>query len=539
MPGIQLNVEPTANGSSSALNELNGTLPSLSEEHTIDSKFHSEQQKIKIIHVGAGAAGLITAYKAQKMLKNYELTCYDKNPEVGGTWFENIYPGWNGYYANGDQIQQYLLDFCEKHGLRKYMRLDTTVTGATWLEEQGQWELDLQHKDGTRFRDRCHVLISGSGPLNRWAWPNIHAIDDYKGILVHTAHWDPSIDWHGKRVAVIGSGASGVQITPQLTKGAKAFTLFSRSGQWITPPAGMQDLRVIPNSEHSAHPAPAGKHFYTEEEKTILRENPERFLNYRKCVDSAMQATFPIFIRESPFHDWAMTMMTEMIKQHVNCVSEEIVKLTERGILTADNEEREFDIVVCATGFDVAFAPHYQVIGRDGISMKKAWADFPNIYLSVASPSFPNFYLIGGPTGNWAQGSVLATHEVQAEYALQCALKISSENIHSLEPLQTVTNEYLEHIETWHRTKSVWAENCKSWVKYNGHVALWCGSMIHMLKTLRVPRWEDFFIRRKAGNMWKFLGDGSTEREVLHNQGQQVDLAPWMRNEDSAWTVDI
>ncbi|KAL8836149.1 MAG: hypothetical protein Q9176_006479 [Flavoplaca citrina] len=171
--------------------------------------------------------------------------------------------------------------------------------------------------------------------------------------------------------------------------------------------------------------------------------------------------------------------------------------------------------------------------------MKKEWAEFPNVYLSVASPSFPNFYFIGGPTGNWAQGSVLATHEIQAEYALQCALKISSEDLHSLEPSQAVTNEYLEHIETWHRTKSVWAEDCKSWVKWNGRVALWCGSMIHMLKTLRVPRWEDFVIRRKEGNMWAFLGDGRTEREMLQDEGRDVDLAPWMRNEDSAWTVDI
>ncbi|KAL9594849.1 MAG: hypothetical protein Q9179_005218 [Wetmoreana sp. 5 TL-2023] len=406
--------------------------------------------------------------------------------------------------------------------------------------------------------------------------PKIEAFESFRGVLVHTARWDHKVNWHKKRVAVIGSGASGVQITPQLVKGARSLTLFSRSGQWITPPVGMQDLRVIPNSEHSAHPAAAGKHFYTDEEKEVMRTDPERFLAYRKGVDSASQASFPIFIRDSSFHDWAMAMMTNMIKQrigpgrpdleelfipkyspgcrrntpgegflealtqdHVECVSKQIVNFTEHGIRTADGKEREFDIIVCATGFDVAFAPHYQVIGRGGISMKTDWADFPNVYLSVASPNFPNFYFIGGPTGNWAQGSVLATHEVQAEYALQCALKICSEDLHSLEPSQLVTKDYLEHVDTWHRTKSVWAESCKSWVKYNGRVALWCGSMVHMLKTLRVPRWEDYVIRRKAGNMWSFLGDGKTEREVLHAEGQQVDLAPWMRNEDSEWTVDI
>ncbi|KAL8940818.1 MAG: hypothetical protein Q9216_002607 [Gyalolechia sp. 2 TL-2023] len=557
------------------------TIPSeIAEEHTIATHFHSEQERIKIVHVGAGAAGLITAYKARRMLGNYELVCYDKNPDVGGTWFENTYPGvgcdvpshsytfsfepnaeWDGYYANGAQIQKYLVDFCDKYDLRKFMRLETTVLGATWMDDKGQWELELRSKDGTRFQDRCHVLISGSGPLNRWKWPEIESIGQYKGTLVHTADWDSKIDWHGRRVAVIGSGASGVQVTPQLVKGAESFTLFSRSGQWITPPAGMQDIRVIPDSELSSHPAPAGKHFYTREEKAVMRTDPERFLKYRKGVDSAMQANFPIFLRTSLFHDHAMVMMTEMIKQRIGpgrpdlerlfipsfspgcrrntCVSTEIVKFTEHGIMTADGKEREYDIVVCATGFDVAFAPHYQVTGRNGISMKKDWAEFPNVYLSVASPNFPNFYFIGGPTGNWAQGSVLATHEIQAEYALQCALKISAEHLHSLEPSQSVTTEYLQHVETWHRSKSVWAETCRSWVKYNGRVALWCGSMIHMLKTLRVPRWEDFVIRRRGGNMWSFLGDGRTEREVLHAEGKEVELAPWMRNEDSAWTVDL
>lgn len=132
-------------------------------------------------------------------------------------------------------------------------------------------------------------------------------------------------------------------------------------------------------------------------------------------------------------------------------------------------------------------------------------------------------------------------HEIQAEYALQCALKISTENLHSLAPAQTPTNAYLEHVETWHRTKSVWAESCKSWVKYNGRVALWCGSMVHMLKTLRTPRWEDYEFKRRDANMWTFLGDGRTEREVMKVSpgGEDIDLAPWMRNGDVGWSIEM
>ena len=109
--------------------------------------------------------------------------------------------------------------------------------------------------------------------------------------------------------------------------GAESLTLYARSGQWITPPAGMQDIRVIPNSDKSAHPAPAGKHFYSDEEKEVMRSDPERFLKYRKAVDSAMQERFPIFIRNSQFHDWAIMMMTDMIKKRIGAGRPDLERL--------------------------------------------------------------------------------------------------------------------------------------------------------------------------------------------------------------------
>ena len=174
---------------------------------------------------------------------------------------------WNGFYANGGQIQQYFLDFCEKYDLRRFMRFETTVIGATWLEEEGECslasvalrgmnelanigkgELELRSKGGSKFFDRCTVLISGSGPLNQWkcklsfrekpfkahcTGPDIKGIDNYKGTLVHTADWKADIDWQGQRVAVIGSGSSGVQILPHLAKG-KRNTQLSSHGYFQT-----------------------------------------------------------------------------------------------------------------------------------------------------------------------------------------------------------------------------------------------------------------------------------------------------------------
>ncbi|KAJ5150457.1 uncharacterized protein N7500_010646 [Penicillium coprophilum] len=558
-------------------------------------RYHSEPRPIRIAHVGAGPAGLITAYKARKMLPHCELVLYEKNAAVGGTWFENRYPGigcdvpshsynftfepnpeWNGYYSYGDQIQDYFVDFSKKYDLERYVQFETTVISATWLDANGEWELELRRKNGTTYLDRCHVLINGSGLLNKWRWPDIKGRETYKGVITHTANWDPAIDWKDKRVAVIGVGSSGVQVVPELVKGSSSLTVFIRSTQWIVPPAAFQDLRVFPDDpEKSAKPAPAGKHLYTEDEKTLFRTDPERFLKYRKAVDGVMQERFPIFLRQHPLHESTKPMIRELVRQqfgdrddlvklftpdfspgcrrptpadglakalvqdHALVVTTEIAHFTETGIQMTDGEHHEFDLIVCATGFEIAFAPHFKVTGKAGRTMHEEWEEQPNIYLSMATPNFPNFFFIAGPTGNWAQGSLLITHEIQAEYALQCAAKISLENLHSLTPRQDATSQWRRHVDAWHAKNSVWTEDCKSWMKYKGKIQIWSGSMLHMIKTLRAPRFEDFeIVRRDEGNMWEFLGDGRTLLEMRRERGEDVDMSPFCRIRDEPWELE-
>ncbi|CAG8904552.1 unnamed protein product [Penicillium egyptiacum] len=590
------------------------TMGSISNNYV--EKCHSEPRRLKIVHVGAGAAGLMTAYKAKNILSNYELTVYEKYPGVGCDVPSHSYaftfepnPEWNGYYAGGQEIQQYFVNFAKKHNLYDCIQFETEVVQATWCEHDGEWRLELQRKDGTHFQDRCHVLINGSGPLNRWkcmclmlsllsmlipTGPKIDGIHDYRGILTHTANWDSSIDWKNKRVAVIGTGSSGIQIIPEIVKEAKSLSVFVRSTQWIVPPAALQDLRLFPDEpDKSAPPAPAGKHFFTEDEKEVFRTDPARFLQYRKAVDGVMQERFPIFLRNHPLHDMTIEMITQMIKarvgpdredliklftpdfspgcrrptpgdgflealtensqfgswifdrivltadnEDVRVITNEIARFTQKGLQTAEGKEHEFDLIICATGFDVAFAPHFTVTGSNGRTMREEWAKSPNIYLSMSTPNFPNFFFIGGPTGNWAQGSVLITHEVQAEYAVQCAAKISNENLHSLTPKQSVTTQWRQHVDTWHDGHSVWAESCQSWMKYNERIQLWSGSMLHMIKTLKTPRFEDYDIKYQEENMWSYLGDGRTRSELKREQGQQVDMAPFMRIQDEPWSVE-
>ncbi|EXJ55397.1 hypothetical protein A1O7_08324 [Cladophialophora yegresii CBS 114405] len=218
-------------------------------EYEVLDQYQSQPRRLKIIHVGAGASGLLLAYKAQRQLRNYELICYEKNPTYGGTWYENKYPGcacdipahvytytfqpnteWSGFYSGADEIEQYFRRFHDQHNLAPYIRLDSEVVSATWLEDAGELQVKVKNaaneNETTTITDRCNVLINGSGVVNKWKWPAIEGISSYKGTLAHSAKWDTSIDWQGKKVAVLGTGSSSIQMVPHLAKGKPLNTLF-------------------------------------------------------------------------------------------------------------------------------------------------------------------------------------------------------------------------------------------------------------------------------------------------------------------------
>lgn len=135
--------------------------------------------------------------------------------------------------------------------------------------------------------------------------------------------------------------------------------------------------------------------------------------------------------------------------------------------MTADGKGMDFDIVACATGFDVSYVPHFQIVGKDGVVMQDDWAETSNIYLSSTAPNYPNYFVINGPTGNWGQGCALPSHEGQIEYAMQCIQKLQDDRIKSLTSKQGLITQLNEYIDAWHRQKSVWAEECRSWYRDN------------------------------------------------------------------------
>ncbi|KAH0847215.1 hypothetical protein AYO21_02604 [Fonsecaea monophora] len=485
--------------------------------YKVEPQWHSKPNFIRVICVGAGAAGLLVAYKMKKNFKNYELVCYEKNSGIGGTWFENRYPGcacdvpahaytysfepnpeWSTFYAYAPEIKQYFEKFADKYDLHPNIKLNSKVLSATWVEDKGIYEVEVD-VEGRKINDWCHVIINGTGFLNDWKWPKIEGLHDFKGKLLHSANWDSSVDYTDKTVAVIGTGSSAIQIVPQVQKKAKHLTTFMRSVTWISPPVGGQVLEEDKShsSDSKQAQAPQAQYWYTEEDKKKFREDPQALLEYRRKLESSVNNLFDMFIAGSETSQWAEKLMREemhrrigpgheelkeklipkwapgcrritpgdgyleaLVKDNVTPVHNEIVKVVPEGLIDDAGRLHKVDILVCATGFNLAFAPPFKVLGVNGVSMADEFNPEPQVYLALTVPKFPNYFVVNGVRGNWAAGTALPSHEVQVEYILQCMKRMQEENIRALEVKMEPVKQLYEHIDEWHKG-SVWNSDCK------------------------------------------------------------------------------
>jgi len=390
--------------------------------------------------------------------------------------------------------------FYQKHNLEPFVVLSTELVGATWDQLSGKWEVELKRKDGSTFADTCNVLINGSGVLTKWKWPDIEGLHDFKGQIAHSANWPQDLDWKDKKVAVIGTGSSSIQMVPHIAKTATSLAVFMRNQTYIAPQFGTNVLNKEADPD-AQDPQAAGKHQYTEKEKQRFRDDPEYHLDYVTRVEKSIVGGWEMFYRGSELNVAAKKHMQDSmaarlghrddLKKHfipewspgcrrltpgegylealilpnVNCVFDGISRIIHDGVQTVDGKVHEVDIIACATGFHIQYLPHYKITGIAGQVMQDQAE--PNVYASIAAPGFPNYFVINGPRGNWGQGCTLPSHESQMEYILQCCRKMQEDQIKCMEPKQSVTKQLNLYMDAWHRKHSIWAEDCKSWYKDN------------------------------------------------------------------------
>ncbi|PGH04287.1 hypothetical protein AJ79_07134 [Helicocarpus griseus UAMH5409] len=520
-------------------------------------------RKIRVISIGAGFSGLTLANKIQRTFKLDDIidhVLYEKNPEIGGTWYENRYPGvacdvpahsytlldlpnpeWNNFYATGGEILEYLKRIARDHNLYRDVRLNSTVTSAIWDNEKGQWAVQIR-QDGRTIDDWCDVLINGSGFLNNWKWPDIPGLSDFQGLMCHSADWRDEYDLSGLKVAVIGNGSSGLQIVPEIQKVAAHVTNFARSKTWITAQFA-ENL----SKEPGKNPA------YTDEEKENFRNDLGLLNAHRRAIAHAFNHFYEALIEGSDSNnkatDEARSLMLKLLngdkkladkiipdwslgcrrltpgtgylgaisQSNADLVTEPIETITQTGIKTVDGTEREYDAIVCATGFDVSFIPRWKQLGLDGRSLAEEWADDATSYFSLAVSGQPNYFIFNGPAGPVGHGSLSGATDWSANYIIKWLIKIASEDIKSFDVKQDVQNDW----NVWGDEllkRTVWAGGCRSWYK-NGRVdgritALYPGSIMHYKEMIQHIRGEDFNITYRSKNRWNFLGNGFTQREA-------------------------
>ncbi|KAI3577578.1 hypothetical protein IWW34DRAFT_879257 [Fusarium oxysporum f. sp. albedinis] len=442
-----------------------------------------QPRKLKVVCIGAGFAGLMLSYQhkhGDAPLENFmDLKIYGKNDDIGGTWLVNTYPGvacdvpahiytfpfepnpsWSQFYASGPEIWTYIKKTSDKYKLHEPIILNSEVLSSGWDDGTGKWRLEIQQAYSRDIvQEETEVVINTTGFLSKWNWPTIVGLDKFKGKLVHTAAWDTSLDWSGKRVAIIGNGSSAVQVLPQMQPTAARVINYARSPLWISG-AFASDI------EHSMN-----KFF-----RTSIKDSPEQQHAFRE---------FKAKMEDALNHDPDLLTRTE-----------------------------EFDIIVCATGFDVSFVPGYEVLGQNGISLAKQWKDAPEAYFGVCAANMPNFFTINGPN------SPTGTRKLTGR-------NISTQNIKSVQVRQDALDDFNVYTQELIK-RTVWTGDCRSWFKRrncDGRVtAMYPGTVIHYKEMLEEFRTEDFVFKYTSKNRFQFMGNGLTFREK-----NDEDLAWYMR----------
>ncbi|KAB5566951.1 4-hydroxyacetophenone monooxygenase [Coniochaeta sp. 2T2.1] len=579
--------------------------PELATPYRVLPQYHSKPTKLRVACVGAGASGMCLSYKMNKMLVpgSWELTLFEKNPHFGGTWYENTYPGvacdipshlysfswdpnpdWSHYFAYGPEIQKYFEGFAERYDCKKYMKLNTKVVEMRWDEGKGIWNITLEDQvTKEKYHDWAHVVVNGTGILNNWVWPDVDGLHDFRGKKMHSAAWDHSVDFEGKTVGVIGTGSTSVQIVPQLQKVVKDMKVFMRSPTWISPPFGGGVLENELKKPGTTEANPGERQYkFTDEDKQKFKDDPEYYLMFRKRIEAEINSLFAMFQQGGELSNTMRKNITEemhrrigpgheklkefiipkwspgcrrispgdgyleaLAKPNVECVFGPLKCVEPEGIVTEDGTLHKVDIIVCATGFKVAFRPAFKVVNGEGKTLDEDWGDSNvNLYLGVSAPRFPNYYTIVGPGATWSSGTLLPSIETTVEYSVKMMKKIQHEHIRSIDVQQEAVDDVYAHFDEFHKT-TVFQEECRSWFKdgkIKNRIYLWPGCVshllfptIHFLKTIKEPRLEDYNIRYRYGNRFAFLGNGEVKANTT---GDVKGLSTYVRNHDHDWEVE-
>jgi cation diffusion facilitator CzcD-associated flavoprotein CzcO len=442
--------------------------------------------------IGAGFAGIGTAIALRKAGID-SFTIFERAPEIGGTWRDNTYPGaacdvpshvyslsfepksdWTRRFAESDEIQAYLLDLVEKWQLRSHLRCDTEIVEARFDEGSGSWTLTTAANDSFTAR----VVVSGVGGLVDPATPDIKGLESFTGEVFHTARWNHDYDLAGRRVAVIGTGASAVQVVPAIARKVARLDVYQRTAAWVVPKG---DKVYSEGTKRRLARIP----LYLRASRFVrywLSElfGPMIFLDSERLSAMAERASLAHLrsqvknpeLREKLTPDFQFGCKRILIsddfwstfeRKNVELVTEPIEEVGSTGIQTADGALREVDAIVLATGFSLGLATApFSIVGRGGATLDEVWRNGAVAYKGMTVAGFPNWFTLMGPNTGPGHTSVLVFTEAQIAHTVQAIRRIRDDGLRFVDIRPEVQDRYNTGIQS--RMKHmVWSTGCNSW----------------------------------------------------------------------------
>lgn len=455
-----------------------------------------------VLIIGSGASGLCLAHRLDEA--GFEWRIIEKNDDLGGTWHENRYPGcgvdtpnhfycysfagnpdWSHYFSGGDELRQYLHRFADQRGLRDRVELGSRVTAAEWDQDGRQWRVTVESPTGSRT-ETADVVVTATGHFNEPVRPSFPGADTFEGEVAHTAQWPDGLTLEGKRVAVIGTGASAMQLVPTIAPSVASLTIFQRTPQWARPvpeyqqavdPAAswlfrnlpmydrwyrfsqmwrygdglLRFLRRDPEWEHPARSLNRTNERHRVEIETFIRTE----LEGRDDLIDACVPDYPPFAKRILIDNgWFATLR----EPNVELVTEPIEEMVPAGVRTADGAVHEVDVIVYATGFDVTnLAARIDVRGVDGFRLADDWADEnPRALLGMTVPRFPNLFVMYGPNTNMGHGgSGMWLAETQSGYIVDRLCDLVEAGVAAIDCIPERRDEYTDRIDELH-AELVW-----------------------------------------------------------------------------------
>lgn len=456
----------------------------------------------RVVVIGCGESGVLAGVRLKQA--DIDFTIVEKNAGPGGTWWENSYPGarvdvanhfycysfepsnhWEHFFAEQPELRQYFRDVVDRHNLEPHIRWNTEVVSAEW--DGTMWNVTVRSAAGTETL-RANAVITAVGQLNRPQIPDFPGAETFAGPAFHSAAWDHDVDVTGKRVALIGAGASGFQIAPAIADKVEHLTVFQRTAQWMFPnpmyhepvadgvrwamehlpyygrwyrflllwpgaDKGLDAARVDPDYDDQGNAVSEinaiARIMFTDWITTQVGDDPELLAKALPDYPATGKRTL------QDNGSWLGTLK----RDNVDLIRTPIERITPTGIVTADGQTHDVDIIVYATGFratDVLFP--MAITGRDGVDLHDVWGRRPYAYRGITVPGFPNFFMTYGPGTHLAHGgSLILNSELQMRYINKCLEHLITEGLRTMEPLPDPTKE-------WHRRsqeairQTVWAQ---------------------------------------------------------------------------------